>query len=106
MLERGKRQGGALRIWLRRSPATLACLIAATPAAAQTMFEQMAQGFAGLRQHEFVTLAILVGILVFAATTAVILVRTRSAHLQKLAAAQAEISLLRDEAERVLLPIA
>jgi len=102
MLERGKRQGGALRMELRRVPATLACLIAATPAAAQTMFEQMAQGLAGLRQHEFVTLAILVGILVFAATTAVILVRTRSAHLQKLATAQAEIALLRDEAERAI----
>ena len=77
MLERGKRQGGALRVRLRTISATLACLIATTPASAQTMFEQMAQGVAGLRQHEFVTLAILVGILVFAATTAVILVRTR-----------------------------
>jgi signal transduction histidine kinase len=87
---------------MRQIPATLPFALAAFPASAQTMFEQMAQSVAGMRQHEFVTLAILIGILVFAATTAIILVRTRTTNQQKLAAAQAEIALLRDEAERAI----
>jgi len=91
-----------LRACLRQIPATLPFAIAATPATAQTMFEQMAQGVSGMRQHEFVTLAILIGILVFAATIAVILVRTRTTNQQKLASAQAEIALLRDEADRAI----
>ena len=91
-----------MRACLRQIPATLPFAIAATPATAQTMFEQMAQGVSGMRQHEFVTLAILIGILVFAATIAVILVRTRTTNQQKLASAQAEIALLRDEADRAI----
>ncbi len=91
-----------MRAYLRQIPATLPFVIAATPASAQTMFEQMAQGVSGMRQHEFVTLAILIGILVFAATIAVILVRTRTTNQQKLASAQAEIALLRDEADRAI----
>jgi signal transduction histidine kinase len=48
------------------------------------------------------TLALLVGVLVFAATTAIVLVRTRMAQAARLAAAQAEIAGLRDEADRAL----
>jgi signal transduction histidine kinase len=91
-----------LRAWLRQIPATLPFALASAPASAQTMFEQMAQGVLGMRQQEFVTLAILIGILVFAATIAVILVRTRTTNQQKLANAQAEIALLRDEADRAI----
>jgi hypothetical protein len=41
------------------------------------MFEQMGRTISGLREQEFVTLALLAGVLVFAAATAVMLMRTR-----------------------------
>ena len=105
MLERGSRQGGALSAFSRTAAAAAvpaALVIASSPAHAQTMFEQMAGGIGGLRQHEFVTLALLVGVLIFAAATAIMLVRTRATHLAKLAAAEAEIARQRDEAELTL----
>jgi len=103
MLERGTRHGGALSALKRAAPAALGLFcLGTTPALAQTMFEQMATGLLGLRQHQFMTLALLLGVLVFAATTAVVLVRTRSNFAAKLAGAQGEIALLRDEAERAI----
>ncbi len=102
MLERGKLKGGALRAWMRTGPAAGALLLFSRPAEAQTLFTQIGTGLASLRSHEIAALAILTGILVFAATTAVILVRTRRTHAEKLALAQAEIALLRDEADRAL----
>ncbi len=103
MLERGKRQGGALRSLKRAARATpgIICL-GVEPAFSQTMFEQMASGLADLRQHQFMTFALLLGVLVFAATTAVVLVRTRSKFAARLAGAQGDIAILRDEAERAI----
>jgi signal transduction histidine kinase len=103
MLERGKRHGGALGALMRATATALGsvCLFA-EPVSAQTMFEQMASGLQDLRQHQLMTLALLLGVLVFAATTAVVLVRTRSNFSAKLADAQGEIAVLRDEAERAV----
>jgi signal transduction histidine kinase len=104
MLERGERQGGALSAFSCAAAVTAALvfLSIAAPVQAQTMFEQMTAGLDRLRQHEFVALALLIGMLVFAAATAIILMRTRATHLAKLSDAQAEIAGLRDQAERTL----
>jgi signal transduction histidine kinase len=105
MLERDGRPGGALRAFLRAAIATAVLIPGsrfASSALAQTMFEQMGRTISGLREQEFVTLALLAGVLIFAAATAVMLMRTRRAHRAKLAAAEAEIALLRGEAERAL----
>jgi signal transduction histidine kinase len=69
---------------------------------AQTMLTDVFIGLSGLRQQDVMTLALLVGVLVFAATTAIALVRTRLKHAAKLADAQSEIAALRDEADRAL----
>ena len=106
MLERGSRQGGALSAFSRAASAAIVhfILFAASfsPAHAQSMFEQMARGIGGLRQHQFVTLALLIGILAFAAATAIILMRTRAAYRAKLTAAETEIAILRSDAEQTL----
>jgi signal transduction histidine kinase len=86
-----------------RVAAALAMFVLTTaPGSAQTMFEQMLIGLSGLRQQELMTLALLVGVLVFAATTAIVLVRTRMTHAARVAAAQSEIAALRDESDRAL----
>jgi signal transduction histidine kinase len=93
---------------MRRRSALAAALLALPPfllsdtAAAQTMFEQMRIALVSLRQHELATLVVLTGVLLFAATTAIALVRTRAVHAVRLAAAQSEIAVLRDEADRAL----
>jgi hypothetical protein len=53
-----------------------------------------------LDRHEIVSLALTLGILVFAVTTAIALVRTRARLSARLAAARHEIARLRDEADR------
>ncbi len=53
-----------------------------------------------LDRHEIAQLALTLGILVFAVTTAIALVRTRSKGTLRLAAARSEIARLRDEADR------
>lgn len=71
-------------------------------ASAQGVADQLLQGLAGLRQYELIALALLSGLLVFAAAAAIALVRIRAAYARKLAAAQTEIAILHDEAERSL----
>jgi signal transduction histidine kinase len=53
-----------------------------------------------LDRHEIAQLALTLGILVFAVTTAIALVRTRSKNVMRLAAARSEIARLREEADR------
>lgn len=77
--------------------------LTATPAAAAPItLESLAYAIAHLGQHELAQLALTLGILVFAVTTAIALVRTRARMAEKLAAARREIALLRDEADRAL----
>jgi signal transduction histidine kinase len=106
MLEQNGRPSGALRAFLRAATAAAVLIpglaVSPSPALAQTMFEQMGRTISGLREQEFVTLALLAGVLIFAAATAVMLMRTHRAHRAKLATAEAEIALLRGEAERAL----
>jgi PAS domain-containing protein len=76
--------------------------LASGPAAAETMMEQLLSGLASLREHDVMTLAVLAGVLVFAATTTIVLVRTRMVQAARLANAQNEIAGLRDESDRAL----
>ena len=107
MRQRGK-QGrsfgvcaGAVSCGAEAALITVLCF-ASGPAAAETMLEQLLGGLASLRQHDVMTLALLAGVLVFAATTAIVLVRTRLVQAAKLASAQSEIAGLRDEGDRAL----
>ncbi|HEY7458458.1 MAG TPA: PAS-domain containing protein [Xanthobacteraceae bacterium] len=74
----------------------------ASPASAATMLERILTDIVSLRQHDLMTLALLVGVLVFAATTSIVLVRTRMVQATRLTVAQTEIAALRDEADRAL----
>lgn len=75
----------------------------ATPAAAAPItFEGVLYALVHLDRHELAQLALTLGILFFAVTTAIALVRTRARTAEKLAAAKHEIALLRDEADRAV----
>jgi signal transduction histidine kinase len=71
------------------------------PGSAQPTAEIL-NGVTSLRQSEVMALALLIGVLLFAATTAIALVRMRFRQAAQLAAAQTEIAALRDEADRAL----
>lgn len=78
-------------------------LLGARPAAAAPItLETLAYAIAHLGQHELAQLALTLGILFFAVTTAIALVRTRARTAEKLAVAKGEIAHLRDEADRAL----
>lgn len=108
MLERGKRHDGGFRVFPRAGiaaalfvfPAALS--LGPAPASAQTMFEQMLDAFSLWRQHDLFTLALLLGVLIFAATCAFVLVRFRKSYAERLARAQTEIASLREEADRTM----
>ena len=107
MRQRGTHgRGFGVRARDLRTGALLAVLLSGStssgPASAATMFEQILMELSGLREHDVMTLALLVGVLVFAATAAIVLVRTRMVQAARLAAAQAEIAELRNEADRAL----
>ncbi|MEX0591143.1 MAG: PAS-domain containing protein [Xanthobacteraceae bacterium] len=92
-----------MQICASRAAAALVSLALSTASgSAQTMFEEILIDLSGLRQQDVMTLALLTGVLVFAATAAIVLVRTRMNHAARLAAAQNEIAALRDEADRAL----
>jgi signal transduction histidine kinase len=106
MLERGRRHGFGIHAWPRLCitglwlALTIGCVTGSGPAAAQTAFEQLLQGLDRLQQHEIMTFALLLGVLVFAASAAIVLARIRRAYAQTLLAAQAEIAVLREESDR------
>ena len=76
-------------------------LLQAEPASAASLtVEILARTISSLDRHEIASLTLTLGILVFAVTTAIALVRTRSRTAVKLAAAKNEIARLRDEADR------
>ena len=73
------------------------------PAYAQAMtLQEIARSLANLDRHELAQLALTLGILIFAVTTAIALVRTRARLDTNVATAKREIALLRDEADRAL----
>lgn len=73
------------------------------PAAAQPLsLEMLAHSLSNLDRHELAQLALTLGVLFFAVTTAIALVRTRARMETRLGAAKQEIALLRDEADRTL----
>jgi signal transduction histidine kinase len=80
--------------------AAAATLLVPTPAAAKTVLDPFFTGLSELRQQEVMTAALLAGAFLFAAAIATLLMRARARDAVKLAAAQSEIALLRDEAER------
>ena len=109
MAERaGTRRGVAGRA---RFAAILASILAAdvafTPSGAAAAPgsitpEAVLHALATLDRHEIVSLSLTLGILVFAVTTAIALVRTRARLSTRLAAARHEIARLRDEADRAI----
>lgn len=62
--------------------------------------QDIARSLANLDRHELAQLALTLGILFFAVTTAIALVRTRARMDMNVTAAKREIALLRDEADR------
>src|SRR5690349_1131770 len=62
--------------------------------------QDIARSLANLDRHALAQLALTLGILFFAATTAIALVRTRARMDLNVTAAKREIALLRDEADR------
>src|SRR5438477_6542697 len=72
------------------------------PGAAPVSLEAILHALSTLDRHEIVSLALTLGILVFAVTTAIALVRTRTRSSARLAAARHEIARLRDEADRAV----
>jgi signal transduction histidine kinase len=64
--------------------------------------QEIAQSLVNLDRHELAQLALTLGILVFAVTTAIALVRTRARMDLSIAQAKREIAHLRDEADRAL----
>src|SRR5579871_6619229 len=65
-------------------------------------FEAMLHAVSTLERHEIVSLALTFGILVFAVTTAIALVRTRKRAATRLTVARHEIARLRDEVDRAV----
>jgi signal transduction histidine kinase len=81
--------------------AGLALGLEAGAAHAQALsLEILTRPFSLFDRHELAQLALTLGVLVFAVTTAIALVRTRARMDTRLAAAKREIALLRDEADR------
>lgn len=73
------------------------------PATAEPLsLETLAHSLSNLDRHELAQLALTLGVLFFAVTTAIALVRTRARMETRLGAAKREIALLRDEADRTL----
>src|SRR6202171_1427796 len=75
---------------------------AATPGPAPITLEAVLYALATLDRHEIVSLALTLGVLVFAVTTAIALVRTRVRFSARLTAARHEIARLRDEVDRAV----
>lgn len=90
----------------RRSPAgliaILALMVSGGPAAAETLFDSLLQAALTLDRLEVVALALTLGVLVFAAISAIALVRTRAGAAARLADAHNEIAFLREEADRAI----
>ena len=74
----------------------------ALPAPPPLTLDVVLHALSGLDRHQVVSLALTLGILVFAVTTAIALVRTRVRFSGRLAAARQEIARLRDETDRAL----
>jgi hypothetical protein len=83
---------------LEVSPAWAAPL----PGSVPITLEAVLHALSTLDRHEIVSLALTLGVLVFAVTTAIALVRTRVRFSARLTAARHEIARLRDEADRAV----
>jgi signal transduction histidine kinase len=99
--------GGSLKAHPRRGgflPAVAAVSLSATPACAAFFnfppVEAAIAQVTGLKQHDVATLALTLGILLFAVVTAVLLVRTRSRTALSEVAARQEIIALKAEVDR------
>jgi signal transduction histidine kinase len=88
----------AARALLEVSPAWAAT----TPGPPPITLEAVLHALATLDRHEIVSLALTLGVLVFAVTTAIALVRTRVRFSARLTAARHEIARLRDEVDRAV----
>src|SRR5579885_3060873 len=88
--------------WLFACAGVLSVLPADRANAQAFRLQEIPQALANLDRHELAQLALTLGILCFAVTTAIALVRTRARMDLRLAQAKREIAILRDEADRAL----
>lgn len=110
MAERAGTGGARMRVRERAVKAALALvcgsILSAVPlgaANAQAVtLQEIVQSLVNLDRHELAQLALTLGILAFAVTTAIALVRTRARMDLSIAQAKREIAHLRDEADRAL----
>ncbi len=77
-----------------------AALLAATPAAAQAPLSAVFEALAGLERHDIVSLALTLGILVFAVVVAIAYVRARARAAAVQNRARSEIARLSDDLDR------
>src|SRR5262249_16173225 len=66
----------------------------------RSLFATIIAGFTALERHEIAALALTLGVVFFAVLAAIALVRTRARASEREAVARAEISALRDQADR------